>query len=116
MLVCQHNSFKKKTKKTERQRCRGATRGEFNSPRSRAPKRSWGASAVLGVPPMSNWRGFPHSRFASREGSPFLKPSGDLRVASALPKAIAGLALVAYTELNESVWELSHSNIATASW
>ncbi|NEO17746.1 hypothetical protein [Moorena sp. SIO3E8] len=23
--------------------------------------RSWGASAVLGVPPMSNWRGFPHS-------------------------------------------------------
>ncbi|WP_287356346.1 hypothetical protein [Moorena sp. SIO3B2] len=25
------------------------------------PVRSWGASAVLGVPPMSNWRGFPHS-------------------------------------------------------
>ena len=24
--------------------------------------RSWGASAVLGVPPMSNWRGFPHER------------------------------------------------------
>ncbi|NEO67879.1 MAG: hypothetical protein F6J98_49095 [Moorea sp. SIO4G2] len=24
--------------------------------------RSWGASAVLGVTPMSNWRGFPHSR------------------------------------------------------
>ncbi|NEO79746.1 hypothetical protein [Moorena sp. SIO4G3] len=31
--------------------------------------RSWGASAVLGVPPMSNWRGFPHSRFASRQGN-----------------------------------------------
>ncbi|WP_424100057.1 hypothetical protein [Moorena producens] len=24
--------------------------------------RSWGASAVLGVSPMSNWRGFPHER------------------------------------------------------
>ncbi|NEO68424.1 hypothetical protein [Moorena sp. SIO3H5] len=24
--------------------------------------RSWGASAVLGVPPMSNWRGSPHER------------------------------------------------------
>ncbi|NER91512.1 hypothetical protein [Moorena sp. SIO3A2] len=43
-------------------RCRGATRGEFNSPTESAPKRSWGASAVLGVPPMSNWRGFPHER------------------------------------------------------
>ncbi|NEO47345.1 MAG: hypothetical protein F6K55_25760 [Moorea sp. SIO4A3] len=28
--------------------------------------RSWGGSAVLGVPPMSDCRGFPHSRFASR--------------------------------------------------
>ncbi|NES80573.1 MAG: hypothetical protein F6K10_03595 [Moorea sp. SIO2B7] len=27
-----------------------------------APLRSWGASAVLGVSPMSNWRGFPHER------------------------------------------------------
>ncbi|NEQ81719.1 MAG: hypothetical protein F6K26_16130 [Moorea sp. SIO2I5] len=33
----------------------------------KAPLRSWGASAVLGVSPMSNWRGFPHSRFASRK-------------------------------------------------
>ncbi|WP_293110470.1 hypothetical protein, partial [Moorena sp. SIO3I6] len=28
--------------------------------------RSWEGSAVLGVPPMSDCRGFPHSRFASR--------------------------------------------------
>ncbi|NEP50362.1 MAG: hypothetical protein F6K65_16725 [Moorea sp. SIO3C2] len=28
----------------------------------KAPLRSWEASAVLGVPPMSNWRGFPHER------------------------------------------------------
>ncbi|WP_424099819.1 hypothetical protein [Moorena producens] len=26
-------------------------------------------SAVLGVPPMSDCRGFPHSRFASRQGN-----------------------------------------------
>ncbi|NES43462.1 hypothetical protein [Moorena sp. SIO2C4] len=26
--------------------------------------RSWGGSAVLGVPPMSDCRGLPHSRFA----------------------------------------------------
>ncbi|NEP31856.1 MULTISPECIES: hypothetical protein [Moorena] len=44
-----------------KKRCRGATRGEFNYG-SNAPLRSWGASAVLGVPPMSNWRGFPHER------------------------------------------------------
>ncbi|WP_424094309.1 hypothetical protein [Moorena producens] len=31
--------------------------------------RSWGGSAVLGVSPMSNCRGFPHSRFASRQGN-----------------------------------------------
>ncbi|NEO49743.1 MAG: hypothetical protein F6K55_38845 [Moorea sp. SIO4A3] len=31
--------------------------------------RSWGGSAVLGVPPMSDCRGFPHSRFASRQGN-----------------------------------------------
>ncbi|AOX01118.1 hypothetical protein BJP34_18210 [Moorena producens PAL-8-15-08-1] len=24
--------------------------------------RSWGGSAVLGVPPMSDWRGFPYER------------------------------------------------------
>ncbi|WP_424098090.1 hypothetical protein [Moorena producens] len=28
------------------------------------PVRSWGASAVLGVSPMSNWRGFPHEQLA----------------------------------------------------
>ncbi|NEO46298.1 MAG: hypothetical protein F6K55_20070 [Moorea sp. SIO4A3] len=28
--------------------------------------RSWGGSAVLGVSPMSDCRGSPHSRFASR--------------------------------------------------
>ncbi|NEO48992.1 MAG: hypothetical protein F6K55_34835 [Moorea sp. SIO4A3] len=27
--------------------------------------RSWGGSAVLGVPPMSDCRGFPHDRAAS---------------------------------------------------
>ncbi|NEO81839.1 hypothetical protein [Moorena sp. SIO4G3] len=31
--------------------------------------RSWGGSAVLGVSPMSDCRGFPHSRFASRQGN-----------------------------------------------
>ncbi|NEQ86529.1 MAG: hypothetical protein F6K26_42635 [Moorea sp. SIO2I5] len=30
--------------------------------------RSWGASAVLGVPPMSNWRGFPHERLHQDTG------------------------------------------------
>ncbi|WP_424099252.1 hypothetical protein [Moorena producens] len=33
------------------------------------------AAPPKGVPPMRDCRGFPHSRFASREGSPFLKPS-----------------------------------------
>ncbi|NEQ05436.1 MULTISPECIES: hypothetical protein [Moorena] len=28
--------------------------------------RSWGGSAVLGVSPMSDCRGLPHERFASR--------------------------------------------------
>ncbi|NEQ88320.1 MAG: hypothetical protein F6K26_52860 [Moorea sp. SIO2I5] len=36
--------------------------------------RSWGGSAVLGVPPMSDCRGFPHSRFASRQSKYLLAP------------------------------------------
>ncbi|NEP30249.1 MULTISPECIES: hypothetical protein [Moorena] len=49
MLCCQIADFNKKT---------------FVIAVASDAARSWGASAVLGVPPMSNWRGFPHSRFA----------------------------------------------------
>nr|MDZ8075671.1 hypothetical protein [Nostoc sp. DedQUE01] len=43
--------------------CRVAS-AVLGSPQVEEPVRSWGASAVLGVSPMSNWRSFPHEQVA----------------------------------------------------
>ncbi|NEQ06865.1 MAG: hypothetical protein F6K37_13260 [Moorea sp. SIO4E2] len=70
--------FREQGAGSREQRCRGATRGEFNSPTEKAPLRSWGASAVLGGTPMSNWCGFPHERLhqdGSREEGRRIKSS-----------------------------------------